>query len=102
MWLFLGTHTNRGLKKDMEPRMTSTKKQDQPSSVYVVEEGVLMPAPKPKRSKYPFGSMLTNQSVEIPGKTYAAIIGVLRKHKQLGKRFSVRKSEAGYRVWRLS
>jgi hypothetical protein len=81
--------------------MISTEKQEKPPSIYAVEEGVPIPAPKPKRSKYPFGSMLPDQSVEIPGKSYAAIIGVLRKHKLLGKRFSVRKSKEGYRVWRL-
>jgi len=84
----------------MEPNMTSTQNQEKPS--YAVEEGVPMPAPKPKRSKYPFSSMSPNQSVEIPGKSYAAIIGVLRKQKLMGKRFAVRKSGEGYRVWRLA
>ena len=45
--------------------------------------------------------MAPNQSVLIPEKTYAAVIGVLRKHKAEGKRFVVRNVDQGIRVWRI-
>jgi hypothetical protein len=45
--------------------------------------------------------MQANQSVMIPNKTYAAIMGLLRKHKLSGKKYVVRKSDGGMRVWRI-
>jgi hypothetical protein len=83
----------------MEPRMNSSKEQ---SSQYKVDDDVALPVKRSYRvSKYPFGDMLPNQSVEIAGKTYAAIIGSLRKHKLEGKKFTIRRSDAGHRVWRV-
>ena len=76
-------------------------KQKEQLPSYVVEDNIPIPEKKlPRKSKYPFGSMGPNQSVEIMGKSYSAIIGVLRKHKLEGKRFTVRKSDNGFRVWR--
>ena len=93
-WRSLDIHTKGNLKKDMEPKMNSSAK-------YKVEDDVVLPVKRSYRvSKYPFGDMLPNQSVEIVDKTYAAIIGSLRKHKLEGKKFTIRRSDAGHRIWR--
>jgi hypothetical protein len=69
---------------------------------YEVETDVPVPPKKYNRkSKYPFATMQPNQSVMIPNKTYAAIMGLLRKHKIGGKKYVVRKSDGGMRVWRI-
>ena len=69
---------------------------------YNIEMDVPVP-PKTisRRSKYPFATMNPNQSVMIKNKTYAAIMGLLRKHQVDGKKFVVRKSDGGMRVWRI-
>ena len=72
------------------------------AKVYEVDTGVPVPPKKYNRkSKYPFATMQPNQSVMIPNKTYAAIMGLLRKHKLSGKKYVVRKSDGGMRVWRI-
>lgn len=82
----------------MEPRMNSLS-----NAKYKVENDVILPIKRSYRvSKYPFGEMLPNQSVEIADKTYAAIIGSLRKHKLEGKSFTIRRSDVGHRVWRIT
>ena len=97
-WRSLDIHTKGNLKKDMEPRMNSSN-----NANYKVENNVVLPVKRSYRnSKYPFGEMLPNQSVEIADKTYAAIIGSLRKHKLDGKKFTIRRSDVGHRVWRIS
>ena len=97
-WRSLDIHTKGNLKNDMEPRMNSSN-----SAKYKVENDVVLPVKRSYRvSKYPFGEILPNQSVEIAEKTYAAIIGSLRKHKLDGKKFTIRRSDVGHRVWRIS
>jgi len=82
--------------------MNSSNKQNSSSTSYAVENNVPVPPKRyARKSKYPFDTMAPNQSVLIPGKTYAAVIGVLRKHKAEGKRFVVRNSDQGIRVWRI-
>jgi hypothetical protein len=98
----LGIHSRGNLKKGMEPNMISTNKQNSPSIGYEVEDDVPVPPKKVSRkSKYPFGSMAINQSVLIPEKGYSAVIGVLRKHKNEGKKFVIRQVAEGFRVWRI-
>jgi hypothetical protein len=82
----------------MEPKMSYTNS----AKSYEVETDVPVPPKKYNRkSKYPFSTMQANQSVMIPNKTYAAIMGLLRKHKLSGKKYVVRKSDGGMRVWRI-
>ena len=101
-FMHLDIRTKGSLKEDMEPRQNFMSKPNQQSPVYAVEDDVPIPERKfPRRSKYPFGTMSPDQSVEIMNKSYSAIIGVLRKHKAEGKRYAVRKSDNGFRVWRL-
>jgi len=98
-----GIRTRGNLKNDMEQKMNSSNTPKQPLQRYDVENDVPVPSPRKqsRKSKYPFGVMLPNQSVMIPNKSYAAVIGVLRKHKSEGKKFIVRATEGGQRVWRL-
>ena len=85
----------------MGQNMNSSDKQKTQSSIYEIEDNVPVP-PKTviRQSKYPFGAMAVNQSVLIPEKGYSAVIGVLRKHKAEGKKFTIREVAGGFRVWR--
>ena len=75
--------------------------QNQQSVNYQIENNVPVPVKRyARKSKYPFGDMGANQSVLISGKSYSAIIGVLRKYKAEGKKFVIRKAEGGLRIWR--
>ena len=94
---FLGTRTRGLLRKDTELK---------DNSMIIANYNIEMDVPVPpktisRRSKYPFATMNPNQSVMIKNKTYAAIMGLLRKHKVDGKKFVVRKSDGGMRVWRI-
>jgi len=86
------------LRRDMERNWNYMKA----ANSYNLEMDVPVP-PKTynRRSKYPFATMKANQSVMIPNKTYAAIMGLLRNHKIGGKKFVVRTSDGGMRVWRI-
>lgn len=68
-------------------------------SEYKIEENVPVPK-RARRSKYPFATMQPHQSVVVPDKSYAAMIGVLRKHKLDGKKFVIRAIPGGMRIWR--
>jgi len=83
----------------MEPRNIYMTKQNEQ---YKVDDDIPLPQRRmPRTSKYPFNTMSPNQSVFVPEKTYAAVIGSLRKPKSEGKKFSVHRSENGWRVWRI-
>lgn len=86
----IGTEPKRNFMNELKPK----------SKNYVVENNIPV-NPIVRSSIYPFGEMAVNQSVEIPNKRYATIIGSLRKHKAAGKKYSCRKTETGFRVWRL-
>lgn len=69
---------------------------------YAVESGVPVPSKRVVRpSKYPFARMQPNQSTLITGKSYGTIMGTLRRYKAEGKKFLVRQTDTGFRVWRL-
>lgn len=77
------------------------KKSAKKSGAYTVETGVPVPPKRYKReSKYPFNTMACNQSVLISDKSYAAVMGLLRKAKTAGKQFVARTMGTGVRVWR--
>jgi hypothetical protein len=46
--------------------------------------------------------MQPHQSVVVLNKSYAAMIGVLRKHKSEGKIFVIRAIPGGMRIWRTA
>jgi|SanBayMetagenome_1026888.scaffolds.fasta_scaffold54499_2 hypothetical protein len=57
--------------------------------------------PSPRQSKYPFADMEVNDSFEVAGKTAKQFAGtVYSASKKLGKKFTMRSTEAGVRVWR--
>ena len=88
-------------KHAMAVNRDSTIRSNASLASYVVEDGVPVPPKRyTRKSKYPFVNMKAGQSVMIPGKTYAAVMGLLRKHKNDGKKFVVRKSDGGMRIWR--
>ena len=68
---------------------------------YLVEDNVPVPR-RSRRSKYPFATMQPHQSVVVLNKSYAAMIGVLRKHKSEGKIFVIRAIPGGMRIWRTA
>jgi hypothetical protein len=95
------TPSKKASKGATAAKTTSSNKPERQSAGYQVETGVPVPPRKYSRqSKYPFAEMLPGQSVLIKGKTYSAVIGVLRQHKAKGKSFTVRTTEEGIRVWR--
>jgi hypothetical protein len=101
----VGTPSKKVLKSGTAQRGSSSTGQGTPSigrvEIGQVETGIPVPPRKYNRqSKYPFGTMLPGQSVLISGKSYSAIIGVLRLHKAKGKVFTVRTEDGGVRVWR--
>jgi hypothetical protein len=96
-----GTHSKGVLRKDTAQKSPSLQPPKAPSTGLMIEDDVPVPSKRYVRvSKYPFGEMLPGQSCLVPNKTYSAVIGVLRRHKALGKKFTVRKLEEGIRVWR--
>ena len=71
------------------------------SPTFTIEEGVPIPEKRVSRkSKYPFSYLRPGQSTLIKGRTYAQIMGALRKYKQVDrKRFIVRTVGEDVRVW---
>ena len=99
--MYHATRTEKNSSADMAVNRISTNKPNASSTSYVVETGIpVHPKQYTRKSKYPFGTMTPKQSVLIPGKSYQAVIGLLRKHKADGKQFTVRKEGNAMRIWR--
>lgn len=54
--------------------------------------------PIPPRSKYPIDKMEVGDSISIPG--VGNISDVIRKFKEMGWKFTSRKEDDHYRLWR--
>jgi hypothetical protein len=71
-------------------------------SIYVIENGVIVPKTRKVSSKYPFMKMEVGQSVLIADKK----IGYIRSYvstlaKKSGMKFRVLAADGGVRVWRI-
>ena len=66
---------------------------------YTIDKGIPLP---PQRQKYPFVDMEVGDSIELEVTRSSVGTSIANCQRATGRKFTVRKTEKGIRVWRVA